>query len=184
MHPNHLHPDLERVLLTEQQLRDRVAELGRQIAGDYQGKELLLVGILKGAAVFCADLMRAIDLTVSIDFLAVSSYGKSSLTTGVHRIIKDLDESIEGRHVLLVEDIVDTGLTLNFLRDHLRAREPASLAICAMLDKPERRKVAVDVRYVGFEIPDVFVVGYGLDYSERYRNLPFLAELKRSVYSQ
>jgi len=177
-----LHPGMERVLLSKDEIEDRVKELARAISEDYQGKELLLVGILKGAAVFLADLMRHMSIDVRIDFMAVSSYGASSKSTGVVRILKDLEQSIEGRHVLVVEDIVDTGLTLNYLLEILRARDPASVRICALLDKPSRREIEVPVDYKGFAIPDEFVVGYGLDFNEKYRHLPDIYVLKKEVY--
>jgi len=174
--------DVERILLSAVDIRAKVAELGRKISEDYQGKELIVVGILKGAAIFCSDLLREITVPVSLDFMAVSSYGASTKSTGVMRILKDLDESIQGKHVLLVEDIVDTGLTLNYLREYLEGRNPASLKVCVLLDKPSRRKTEVAVEYRGFEIPDEFVVGYGLDYAEKYRNLPYISVLKPSIY--
>ncbi len=177
-----MHPGMERVLLSKDEIEDRVKELARAISEDYQGKELLLVGILKGAAVFLADLMRHMSIDVRIDFMAVSSYGASSKSTGVVRILKDLEQSIEGRHVLVVEDIVDTGLTLNYLLEILRARDPASVRICALLDKPSRREIEVPVDYKGFAIPDEFVVGYGLDFNEKYRHLPDIYVLKKEVY--
>lgn len=177
-----MHEDVERILLSAEEIRAQVAELGRKISEDYQGKELVVVGILKGAAIFCADLLRQITVPVAIDFMAVSSYGASTKSSGVMRILKDLDESIEGKHVLLVEDIVDTGLTLNYLREYLEGRNPASLRVCVLLDKPSRRKTDVTVEYRGFEIPDEFVVGYGLDYAEKYRNLPYISVLKPLIY--
>ncbi|MCL5046482.1 MAG: hypoxanthine phosphoribosyltransferase [Actinobacteria bacterium] len=177
-----MHEDVERILLSAEEIRAQVAELGRKISEDYQGKELVVVGILKGAAIFCADLLREITVPVAIDFMAVSSYGASTKSSGVMRILKDLDESIEGKHVLLVEDIVDTGLTLNYLREYLEGRNPASLRVCVLLDKPSRRKTDITVEYRGFEIPDEFVVGYGLDYAEKYRNLPYISVLKPLIY--
>ena len=177
-----MNDDVERILLSAVDIRAKVAELGRKISEDYQGKELIVVGILKGAAIFCSDLLREITVPVSLDFMAVSSYGASTKSTGVMRILKDLDESIQGKHVLLVEDIVDTGLTLNYLREYLEGRNPASLKVCVLLDKPSRRKTEVAVEYRGFEIPDEFVVGYGLDYAEKYRNLPYISVLKPSIY--
>lgn len=167
-------PDLGRVIFTERQLRDRIAELGREITADYEGRSPLLVGVLKGAFVFMADLSRQIDLPVEFDFMAVSSYGTATKTSGVVRIVKDLDIDLSGRDVLLVEDIVDTGLTLNYLRKNLAARSPASLEVCALLLRDGLQKVDPDLRYVGFTIPDDFIVGYGLDVDERYRQLPFL----------
>lgn len=159
------------VLLTEHELRTKVDELTGQINRDYEGQELLVVGILRGAFVFMADLVRKLEMPVVIDFVAVSSYGDETASSGVVRFLKDLDETITGRHVLLVEDIIDTGLTLKYLYKHLRARKPASLKVCTLLDKPERRKVELTPDYNGFQIPDHFVVGYGLDCGQRYRNL-------------
>lgn len=176
--------EVHSVLYTEEQISGRVRELAAAIDRDYarrNGRELYLVGILKGAAVFTADLMRCLKTPVQLDFMAVSSYGSASETSGVVRIIKDLDESIEGRDVLLVEDIVDSGLTLHYLKQNLQARGPRSLRICALLDKPSRRRVQVQVDYVGFTVPDLFIVGYGLDYAGRYRQLPFIATLKPSA---
>lgn len=172
-----MNPDAEKILLSEEKIRAKVRELGRAISDDYAGKELLAVGILKGAAVFLADLIRYISIPVYLDFVAVSSYGASTKSSGVVRILKDLEESIEGRHVLIVEDIVDTGLTLNYLVENFKARGPASLKVCTFLDKPIRRKIHVPIDYNGFSIPDKFVVGYGLDYNERYRNLPYIMVL-------
>ena len=165
------------VLIEEDALRDRIAELGGEISADYAGKDLLLVGVLKGAVFFMADLMRHITIPCEVDFMAISSYGASTDSSGVVRILKDLDESIEGRNVLVVEDIIDSGLTLSYMKRTLSARKPASLEICALLTKPERREVEVPVRYTGFEIPNRFVVGYGLDFAERYRNLRYVGVL-------
>jgi hypoxanthine phosphoribosyltransferase len=154
-----------------------VQELGDEVSAAYQGRELLLVGVLKGAVFFVADLMRRIDVPVEVDFMAVSSYGSATDSSGVVRILKDLDTPIEGRHVLIVEDIVDSGLTLQYLMRNLGARNPASLEVCALLTKPSRRKVDLPIKFVGFEIPDRFAIGYGLDHAERYRNLPYVAAL-------
>ena len=165
------------ILIEEDALRDRIAELGGEISADYAGKDLLLVGVLKGAVFFMADLMRHISIPCEVDFMAISSYGASTDSSGVVRILKDLDESIEGRNVLVVEDIIDSGLTLSYLKRTLGARHPASLEVCALLTKPERREVDVPVRYIGFEIPNRFVVGYGLDFAERYRNLRYVGVL-------
>ena len=165
------------ILIEEDALRDRIAELGAEISADYAGKDLLLIGVLKGAVFFMADLMRHITVPCEVDFMAISSYGASTDSSGVVRILKDLDESIEGRNVLVVEDIIDSGLTLSYLKRTLSARRPASLEICALLTKPERREVDVPVRYTGFEIPNKFVVGYGLDFAERYRNLRYVGVL-------
>lgn len=166
------------VLISAEEIERRVKELAEEISRDYQGKEPLLVCVLKGGVIFLADLVRHLTVPVNMDFMAVSSYGQSTITSGQVRIIKDLDTSTEGRHVLLVEDIVDTGLTLSYLCDILLARDPASLKVCTLLDKAARRRVKVPVDYVGFEVPNVFLVGYGLDYRERYRELPYIARLE------
>jgi hypoxanthine phosphoribosyltransferase len=172
-------PGLGEVLVSTEELERRVGELGEAISRDYAGRELLLVGVLKGAVFFLSDLMRYIDIPVEVDFMAVASYGSATDSSGVVRILKDLDIVIEGRDVLIVEDIVDSGLTLQYLMRNLGSRNPATLEVCALLTKPARRKVDLPTRYVGFEIPDTFVVGYGLDYGERHRNLPFVAVLDR-----
>jgi hypoxanthine phosphoribosyltransferase len=164
-------------LVPEEDLKRRVRELGEEISRDYHGKDLFLVGVLKGAVFFLSDLMRAIDVPCEVDFMAVASYGSSTDSSGVVRILKDLDATIEGRDVLIVEDIIDSGLTLSYLLRTLRAREPRSLEVCALLTKPERRKVDLPIRYTGFEIPNKFAIGYGLDHAERYRNLPYVATL-------
>jgi hypoxanthine phosphoribosyltransferase len=165
------------ILVQADELQHRIRELGAEISRDYAGRDLLLIGVLKGAVFFLADLMREIEVPCEVDFMAVSSYGSSTDSSGVVRILKDLDAPLEGRHVLIVEDIVDSGLTLQYLMRTLQTRGPASLAVCALLTKPERRKAEVPARYVGFEIPDRFAIGYGLDYAERYRNLPYVATL-------
>ena len=165
------------ILIEPQTLQGRIAELGEEISADYGGRDLLLVGVLKGAVFFMADLMRNLTIPCEIDFMAISSYGASTDSSGVVRILKDLDINIEGRHVVVVEDIVDSGLTLSYLMRNLESREPASLEVCALLTKPGRRAMDVDVRYVGFEIPNKFVIGYGLDLAERYRNLPYVGVL-------
>jgi hypoxanthine phosphoribosyltransferase len=165
-------------LVTEEDLKRRVRELGEEISRDYDGRDLFLVGVLKGAVFFLSDLMRVIDVPSEVDFMAVASYGSSTDSSGVVRILKDLDASIEGREVLIVEDIVDSGLTLSYLLRTLKAREPKSLEVCALLTKPERREVELPIRYVGFEIPNRFAIGYGLDHAERYRNLPYVAVLE------
>jgi len=175
--------DVAEVLIDEASLKAKVAELGRRIAADYADKPLTLVCILKGAVLFAADLLRTLPIPVEIDFMAISSYGMGTRTSGVVRILKDLDHSIEGKHVLVVEDIVDSGLTLSYLLDTLSQRQPASLRTCVLLDKPQRRVVRLNPDYVGFEIPDKFVIGYGLDYGEKYRNLPFIGVLKPEVYA-
>ncbi|MBF7081932.1 hypoxanthine phosphoribosyltransferase [Desulfallas sp. Bu1-1] len=177
-----MHQDVEKILISAAEIKEKIDELGRAISRDYSGKYPLVVGILKGASVFMADLIRAMSIDVQIDFMAVSSYGASSKSTGVVRILKDLEQNIEGRHVLIVEDIVDTGLTLNYLLEILKARGPASVRVCTLLDKPSRREINVPVDYNGFSIPDEFVVGYGLDYREKYRNLPEIYVLKKGVY--
>ena len=169
------------VLVSEEELRNRVAELGREIASDYKGRDLLLIGVLKGAVFFMADLMREIPLLCEVDFMAISSYGSATDSSGVVRILKDLDINIEERHVLIVEDIIDSGLTLSYLIRNLRSRAPASLEVCALFVKESAKKMRKAVRYVGFEIPDSFVVGYGLDFAERYRNLPYVAVLDDSL---
>lgn len=162
------------VLISEEKLQQRIKELGQEITRDYDGKEILLIGVLKGACIFMTDLMKKIDSIVTIDFMAVSSYGASTESTGVVKIIKDLDTSIEGKEVLIIEDIIDTGLTLHYLYDNLKSRNPKSLKICTLLDKPERRKIEMKADYVGYEVPNKFIVGYGLDYQEKYRNLPYI----------
>ena len=167
------------MLVTAEELQQRVAELGKEISRDYAGRPLLLIGVLKGAVFFLSDLMRYLEVPVEVDFMAVASYGSATDSSGVVRILKDLDASIEDRDVLIVEDIVDSGLTLQYLLRNLGSRNPRTLEVCALLTKPDRRKVDLPTRYVGFEIPDRFVVGYGLDYAERHRNLPFVAALER-----
>jgi hypoxanthine phosphoribosyltransferase len=169
------------ILVQQDDLAHRVRELGHAVSEDYQGRDLLMIGVLKGAVFFLSDLMRHIEVPCEVDFMAVSSYGSSTDSSGVVRILKDLDTSIEGREVLLVEDIVDSGLTLSYLLRTLKARDPASLEVCALLTKPERRKVDLPIRYVGFEIPDRFAIGYGLDHAERYRNLPYVAALEGDI---
>ncbi|HEY8582666.1 MAG TPA: hypoxanthine phosphoribosyltransferase [Capillimicrobium sp.] len=167
------------ILVQPDRLRRRVRELGEEISADYEGRNPLLIGVLKGAIFFLSDLMREITCPCEVDFMAISSYGSSTASSGVVRILKDLDAPIEGRHVLIVEDIVDSGLTLQYLMRNLGARRPASLEVCALLTKPDRRKVDLPARYLGFEIPDRFVIGYGLDHAERYRNLPYVAALEQ-----
>lgn len=175
--------DLERVLLTEQQIADKLTEMAAAIDADYAGRDLLLVGVLKGAVMVMADLSRRIHLPVTMDWMAVSSYGSGTKSSGVVRILKDLEVDLHGRHVLVVEDIIDSGLTLSWLVSNLRSRNPESVEIATFLRKPEAAKVDVDVRYVGFDIPNEFVVGYGLDYAERYRTLPFVGTLAPHVYA-
>ena len=169
------------VLIEEEALQRRIGELGEEISADYAGRDLLLVGVLKGAVFFMADLMRSLTIPCEVDFMAISSYGASTDSSGVVRILKDLDINIDGRRVLVVEDIIDSGLTLSYLIRTLEARSPESLDVCALLTKPGRREIDVPVRYTGFEIPDEFVIGYGLDYAERYRNLPYVAVLDPAV---
>jgi hypoxanthine phosphoribosyltransferase len=165
------------ILIDQAALQGRIVELGAEISNDYEGRDLLLVGVLKGAVFFMADLMRELTVPCEIDFMAISSYGAATDSSGVVRILKDLDINVAGRDVLVVEDIIDSGLTLSYLMRNLRARKPESLEVCALLTKPERREIDVPVRYVGFEIPNRFVIGYGLDFAERYRNLPYVAVL-------
>ena len=178
-----MHKDVERILYTEEELRRRVKELGAQITADYTGRRPILASVLRGSYIFMADLTRAIDLDVTVDFMAVSSYGAGTVSSGQVEIKKDLSDTIEGRDLIIVEDILDSGNTLYYLMDVLRARRPASIRICALMDKPERRTKPITADYVGFTIPDAFIVGYGLDYAERYRNLPYVGVLKQSVYS-
>ena len=170
-------PSIGEILVQADDLRHRVRQLGAEISRDYADKDLLLIGVLKGAVFFMADLMRHLTVPCEVDFMAISSYGDSTDSSGIVRILKDLDINIEGRDVLVVEDIIDSGLTLSYLMRNLEAREPASLEICALLTKPDRREIEVPVRYVGFEIPNRFVIGYGLDFAERYRNLPYVGVL-------
>ena len=179
-----MHADIDHILIDTETLNRRVAELGQQIAADYAGRSLVLVGILKGAVLFMADLARHIDLPLALDFMAVSSYGNQTQSQGVVRILKDLDEPIGGHHVLLVEDIIDSGLTLSYLLEILRQRGPASLQVCTLLDKSRARERLVVPEYTGFTVPDEFVVGYGLDYAQIYRNLPYIGVLKPTIYTQ
>jgi hypoxanthine phosphoribosyltransferase len=179
-----MHQDIEEILITEEQLQARITELGKVITNDYQGKYLLLIGTLKGAVPFIADLARAIDLPLELDYMAVASYGDSTTSSGVVRIIKDLEGAIDHKHVLIIEDIIDSGLTLHYLVDLLRRRNPLSLRICSLLNKERTRLENVEVDYQGFTIPDKFVVGYGLDYAQLYRNLPYIGILKPSVYAE
>lgn len=176
--------DMESVLLTEREIKSRVEELGRRIADDYRDKDPIFVGVLKGCFVFMADLMRSADLYCTMDFMAVSSYGDGTTTTGAVKITKDLSRDIEGRHVIIVEDILDSGVTLSYLVHYLSVRRPASIRLVTLLDKPSRRKADIHADYVGFEVPDAFVVGYGLDYAEQYRNLPYIGILKPEIYTK
>jgi hypoxanthine phosphoribosyltransferase len=177
-----IHADVEEVLLSGEQVQARVAELGAQLAADYADRDPVLVSVLKGSIIFMADLVRAMPIPLSIDLMEVSSYGDSTESSGQVRILKDLSTSIDGRDVIVVEDIIDTGLTLNYLLRYLHDRGPASIRICCLLDKPARRLAPIDIDYRGFTIPDRFVIGYGLDYGERYRNLPYIGVLRPSVY--
>ncbi len=174
--------DIKEVLVSTEALAARIKELGEAISADYAGRDILMVGVLRGAVIFMADLARAISRPVTIDFMAVSSYGASTSSSGVVKIVKDLDEDVAGRHLLIVEDIIDSGLTLKYLFENLKSRKPASVKICTLLSKPSRRKVDVPVDYNGFTIPDDFVVGYGLDFAEKYRNLPYVGVLKPEAY--
>ena len=177
--------DIDKILITSEQIQTRILELGAQIAQDYAPlSDLLLVGVLKGCVMFMVDLARAIPMPLALDFIATSSYGHSTESSGVVRLLKDLDTDIAGRQVLIVEDIIDSGLTLEYLRSQLVRRNPASLRICALLNKPERREADVPIDYLGFDIPNEFVVGYGLDFGERYRNLPYIGVLKEEVYTR
>ncbi len=175
--------DIQEVFASEEKLRERIADIGQQISRDYAGKEPLFVGVLKGCFIFMADLVRACDIKCTVDFMVVSSYGGGTTSTGAVKILKDLSEDIHGRDVIIVEDILDSGNTLSYLRQYMSAREPASIRIVTLLDKPERRTADVKADYIGFTIPDAFVVGYGLDYDQRYRNLPYIGVLKAEVYS-
>lgn len=174
--------DIKKVLLTEEEILNRVKELAAEISKDYQGKDLLVVGILKGSVLFASDVIKNITIPCQIDFMAVSSYGNSSETSGIVRILKDLDHSIEGKDILIVEDIIDSGVTLDYLLKYLKARKANSIEIITLLTKPARRKVDINVKYCGFEVPDEFLVGYGLDFAEKYRNLPYIGILKEEVY--
>ena len=175
--------EIERTLISQEEIAEKTRELAEQIGADYEGKEVLLVGVLKGAVMFMSDIARALPVPVHLEFMAVSSYGSSTSSSGVVRILKDLDKDITGRHVLVVEDIIDSGLTLSWLLKNLGARNPASVEVVTLLRKPDAIKVPVDVKYVGFDIPNEFVVGYGLDYAERYRDMPYVGTLKPEVYS-
>lgn len=166
------------ILITEKEIRAKVKELGKKISKDYQGKELIIIGVLKGAVIFLSDLLRALKVSCELDFIGISSYGDDTKSSGVVRITKDLEESIESKHILIVEDIVDTGLTLQYLIKNLQSRKVASLKVCALLDKPSKHKVDVKIDYLGFTIPDKFIMGYGLDYQEKYRNIPYIFYLK------
>ena len=177
-----LHGDIKRILLSEEEIAGRVAELGKQISADYEGKNLLMISVLKGSVVFMADLMRALSVPASIDFMAVSSYGSGTKSSGVVKILKDIDIELAGKDLLIVEDILDSGMTLAYLRELLEGRNPASIRIATLLDKPSRRKADVKPDYCGFEVPDEFLIGYGLDYDEQYRNIPYIGILKPEIY--
>ncbi|MCI6692626.1 MULTISPECIES: hypoxanthine phosphoribosyltransferase [unclassified Clostridium] len=176
--------DIKEILLTEEQITNKVKEIGKAISEDYKGKDLIIVGILKGSVIFASELIKNISIPCEIDFMAVSSYGNSTETSGVVRILKDLDHGIEGKDIIIVEDIIDSGVTLDYLLKYLKARKANSIEIVTLLTKPSRRMVDLDVKYCGFEVPDEFLVGYGLDYAERYRNLPYVGILKEEVYKK
>ncbi|WP_326908152.1 hypoxanthine phosphoribosyltransferase [Sedimentibacter sp. MB31-C6] len=178
-----MNKDIKEILIDEDILQSKVRELGMKITEDYRGKDLHLICVLKGAVIFLSDLMKRIELPLDIDFMAISSYGSGTKSSGVVRILKDLDAGIEGKDVLIVEDIIDSGLTLSYLMENLKARGPKSVEICTILDKPSRRTIDLNIKYTGFQVPDEFVVGYGLDYDEKYRNLPYIAVLKEEIYS-
>ena len=179
-----MHTDIDKVLLTADQISARVAELGLELGRDYEDRSPLFIGVLRGAMMFLADLIRTSRLPLEVDFMAVASYGSSTRSSGIVRILKDLDEDIKDRHVILVEDVLDTGLTLNYLLKNLKTRQPYSIEVCALLVKKGKQKVSVEPKYKGFEIDDTFVVGYGLDYNERYRNLPYIGTLKQGLYDE
>lgn len=179
-----MYNDIKDVLLTEEQIKEKIKELATRITEDYKGKDLLVLGILKGSVIFMSDLLKEIKIPCMMDFMAVSSYGNSSESSGIVKILKDLDFELKGKHVLIVEDIIDSGITLKYLMKYLGARNPESLEIACLLNKPERRKEEMEVKYLGFDVPDYFLVGYGLDYAEKYRNLPYVAILKESVYKK
>jgi hypoxanthine phosphoribosyltransferase len=175
--------DIKEILIETKEIKERVSALAEEIARDYRGKNPVLVGVLNGAFVFLADLARRLDIPCTVDFVSWSSYGKDTSSSGVFRIMKDLETNVESKHVLIVEDIIDTGLTLHYLLDNIRARKPASVKVVALLDKPSRRRIEAKADYLGFQIPDAFVVGYGLDFGQRYRNLPYIAILKPDIYA-
>ena len=174
--------DIEKIFFSAEEIGEKVRELGLQITADYKDKNPVLIGVLKGSFVFMADLMRNIDLKCDVEFLAVSSYGSGTISTGAVKITKDLNYDIENRHIIIIEDILDSGVTLSYLQNYLNARSPASISICTLLDKPTRRKADINADYVGFTCPDAFIVGYGLDYAEHYRNLPYIGVLKPEIY--
>lgn len=174
--------DVKEILLNEEEIRKKIREIGQNISRDYAGRDLILIGVLKGSVMFMADLMKEITIPCSMDFMAVSSYGASTKSSGVVRILKDLDFEIENKDILIVEDIIDSGITLKYLVEYLKGRGPKSVEIACLLNKPERRQVEIGVKYLGFNVPDYFLVGYGLDYAEKYRNLPFIGILKEEIY--
>lgn len=177
-----LHPDIERICITEEELRARVAEIGKQISEDYAGEDVVVISVLRGATIFMSDLVRTIDLPVEMDFMAISSYGSGAVSSGIVRVLKDITTDIEGRHVIIAEDIVDSGLTLRYTIKSLASHHPADIAVAALLYKDREDAPDIDCKYVGFHVPDEFIVGYGLDYAERYRNLPYIGTLKHEVY--
>lgn len=181
---NDIREHINPILYSEEVILKRVKELSKKISEDYEGKDLIVVGVLKGSVVFTSDLIKFITIPCKLDFMAVSSYGSSTKTSGVVRILKDLDSDIEGKHLLIVEDIVDTGITLSYLLNYLKARKASSIEIVSLLNKEARRRADISVKYIGFEVPDEFIVGYGIDYSENYRNLPFIGVLKREIYEK
>ena len=176
--------DIEKIYFSKEDLANKVAELGRKISEDYAGQEIFAVGILKGAVVFFSDLVRAIDVPVQLDFMIASSYGDGTASSGTVKILKDLDYDIEGKNVIIIEDIIDSGRTMNYLLKYFKGRNPASVKLCALMSKPSRRKVEVPIDYCGYEVPDEFLVGYGLDYAEKYRNLPYIGVLKKEIYAE
>ena len=176
--------DIQEILLSEEKIAFKIRELGKAISEDYAGKKLLIIGVLKGSVIFVSDLVRNISIPCEIDFMSVSSYGESAESSGIVRILKDLDDSIEGKDVIIAEDIIDSGITLEYLVNFLKGRNAKSIEIATLLSKPARRKVDIDVKYIGYEVPDEFLVGYGLDYANKYRNLPYIGVLKRSVYEK
>ncbi|MCY6485720.1 hypoxanthine phosphoribosyltransferase [Clostridium aestuarii] len=174
--------DIEKILLSEEELQEKIKKIGKKISDDYRNKELILIGVLKGSVPFMADLMKRIEIPCNMDFMAVSSYGSSTESSGVVRILKDLDFEIEGKDVLIIEDIIDSGITLSYLKKYLHAKNPNSVEIACLLNKPERREIEMDVKYLGYDVPNYFLVGYGLDYAEKYRNLPYIGILKEEIY--
>ena len=174
--------DVKEILYSREKLELRIKEIGEKISIDYKDKDLVLIGVLKGSVMFMAELMKSISIPCSMDFMAVSSYGNSTTTSGVVRILKDLDDEIEGKHVMIIEDIIDSGITLKYLMEYLRGRKPQSIEIACLLNKPERRRVELEVKYIGFDVPDFFLIGFGLDYAQKYRNLPYIGILKEEIY--